>query len=612
LAAVQLDDKWGYIDTTGTEVTPLKYYRVWDFSEGMAVVSVDGNEDGGKENDSKGNDGSQDDDAQIMEKYGFIDETGSEVIPPEYDDADGFSEGLAAVAIGNLDEGYQWGFIDKAGNELIQIKYDEVSSFSERMAAVAVDGKWGFVFFDTSSYLYDEEDPGASVVLPLEMLAEITDKDSAIAAINAAIDGMTDKQKQSPTGIALVTLFAEEAIAQVAKATVGGSAITINQTNAAALQERAEDTAEAAEAALEGAGIKTQRALRADIKLWTNASTVTITLDPSAAGTLTSAIRVETPGYAVTIPASFINTEVGDEPLTITIAELDDADPFASATGRWVPTLAEMAGLPGVRLAPASPMPLATLKKFKIDFNREVAQSVKVSLPLADSDPSFQAVTNAGGDVAESSKYNNVTGTIDVRISGSDTYGVIDNKKDFGDIANKPKEMRDAIEILASKGIITGSGGNFNPDSPITRAEIAQIIVKALSKLDPNADGHFVDVQRNNWYFGTAGSAKRYGIFTGSGGRFMPTSNINKSELVVAAARTLRTELGDRNPANPDTLLRVYTDAALIASWGKTDIALATRENLVVRRMDGKFNGDGTVTRGDAAIILYRMLTKIW
>jgi len=39
---------------------------------------------------------------------------------------------------------------------------------------------------------------------------------------------------------------------------------------------------------------------------------------------------------------------------------------------------------------------------------------------------------------------------------------------------------------------------------------------------------------------------------------------------------------------------------------------LATRENLVVKRTDGKFMPKGTMTREDAAIILYRMFSRIW
>ena len=93
---------------------------------------------------------------------------------------------------------------------------------------------------------------------------------------------------------------------------------------------------------------------------------------------------------------------------------------------------------------------------------------------------------------------------------------------------------------------------------------------------------------------------------------FSPRGVIQKDQIVAVAARVLRSEMGYRDPANVDGVLGAYTDAGSIAGWGRTDIALATRENLVVRRTDGTFNGGATMTRGDAAVILYRMFMKIW
>jgi hypothetical protein len=577
-------------------------------------------------------------------KYGFIDKTGREVVPPKYDDANSFSWGMARVVVNLVRsewddfmwDSWEWRFIDKTGKEVILPKDAWVRDISEGMVTIALDGKWGFISLSGTQpptptptpppapeYIYDSLDPGASVKLPLDRLATVTNKDTALAAIRAAARAMTAEQKQSATGIDLVTLFAEECVAQAARTTVSGGAITINQAGIAALQAVALDVAKAADAVLAEEGVVTRRAIRADVKLKTNTSAVTITLNPSAAATTADNVRVETPGYAVSIPASFIKAEAGDAPLTITAAELDAVGAAGvyggirlvplSAGGGFVPALSRADGIRPYDTAPDGPAPTAAPKRLKIDFDREVDGNVKISLPTADGDPTYQTVAGEDGGVAVGSKYNPVTETIDVRISKSDTYMVKENKRDFGDIAGKPKEMRDAIEVLASKGIITGSGGKFNPDNPITRAEIAQIIIKTLAKLDPSADGGFSDVKRSDWYFGAAGSAKRHGIFTGSGGRFMPGDNITKVEIVAVAARTLRGEMGYKHPAGVDALLdAAYKDASSIASWGKGDVSLATRENLVVPRGDGMFNGGGTMTRGDAAIILYRMFTKLW
>ena len=173
--------------------------------------------------------------------------------------------------------------------------------------------------------------------------------------------------------------------------------------------------------------------------------------------------------------------------------------------------------------------------------------------------------------------------------------------------------MQDAINVLASKGIINGTTATtFGPDGRITRAEIAALIVRTLSKLDPDADGRFSDVRRSDWFFGAVGSAQRHGIVNGtSPTTFAPLSNILKDQIVAVCARTLRAEMKYRSPSNVSGVLSVYTDSASIAQWGREDIALATRENLV-GRTDGAFNGGATMTRGDAAVVLYRMFMKIW
>ena len=56
-----------------------------------------------------------------------------EVIPPTYEDAEYFSEGLAAVKLNG-----KWGYIDKAGKVIIQYKYDWAGAFEEGLAVVSI------------------------------------------------------------------------------------------------------------------------------------------------------------------------------------------------------------------------------------------------------------------------------------------------------------------------------------------------------------------------------------------------------------------------------------------------------------------------------------------
>ena len=76
--------------STGAEVVSCKYDEGYAFSEGLALVVVDG-------------------------AYGFVDGTGKEVVPCTYAYAYGFSGGLALVARGDENAAWKYGFVDRTG-----------------------------------------------------------------------------------------------------------------------------------------------------------------------------------------------------------------------------------------------------------------------------------------------------------------------------------------------------------------------------------------------------------------------------------------------------------------------------------------------------------------
>ena len=98
-AAVKRDGKYGFIDESGKEVVPFEYDLAADFSGGLALVKRNG-------------------------KWGRIDKTGNVVVPLEYDSVGPFSEGLAAV-----EQNEKCGFIDKTGNVVIPLEYESAGRF---------------------------------------------------------------------------------------------------------------------------------------------------------------------------------------------------------------------------------------------------------------------------------------------------------------------------------------------------------------------------------------------------------------------------------------------------------------------------------------------------
>jgi hypothetical protein len=75
---------------------------------------------------------------EVKGKYGFIDNTGKMVIPPQYSGAEPFFEGLAAVTVAR-----KRGYIDETGQMVIPPKYSWTFRFSEGLARVSLGKKWG-------------------------------------------------------------------------------------------------------------------------------------------------------------------------------------------------------------------------------------------------------------------------------------------------------------------------------------------------------------------------------------------------------------------------------------------------------------------------------------
>lgn len=135
--AVYKDDKWGYVDKQGKLVTPYLYRYVGDFSSGLTTVLKDRKFGAINHNGDTIIDFHYEHLGNFKEglaifrltdgsRLGYINTKGKVVIAPIWNEALDFSEGLAAVAVGD-DENSKWGFIDSTGKVVIEPQYDEVT-----------------------------------------------------------------------------------------------------------------------------------------------------------------------------------------------------------------------------------------------------------------------------------------------------------------------------------------------------------------------------------------------------------------------------------------------------------------------------------------------------
>src|SRR5262245_20990264 len=75
-------------------------------------------------------------------RWGYVDKNGNRVINPQFERAESFSSGLAAVRLG------KWGYIDYSGKIAINPQFDRATSFSDGVAVVEIASRWGYINTD--------------------------------------------------------------------------------------------------------------------------------------------------------------------------------------------------------------------------------------------------------------------------------------------------------------------------------------------------------------------------------------------------------------------------------------------------------------------------------
>ena len=460
----------------------------------------------------------------------------------------------------------------------------------------------------SADYIYDIPNSGADVILDTDRLNMVTDPASAASAVQPQVQSMTSEQKASATGVDLATLYAETAAAKAASQKMDNGDLLINAALLADLQSASTQAISAVEGALTGGGVTTARYLSNTVTLVTDEANITVRIDPDVLTTEVDKVRVETPNYALTFKLPDLAPDLTQ---TLTFSA-KSAAAGSTAPSTAVSSFSSNADGQNFTTIFRSIVSNAAAPAVEIGMTGgKTTNSITVSLPSEGGDTTYRTVATSDG-TATASKYNPATTMMDGKVNISGTYTLKSNEKDFTDIANKSTEMQKAIRYLASKGIINGTTATtFSPDGSINRAEIATLLVKALGKLDSTATASFSDVTKGNWFYTAAASSQRHKLINGyEDNTFRGTTNISKVQIVAVSSRVLKTEMGYKEPALPATYLSKYSDT--IASWAQSEVALATKENLVVYRTDGTFSGSKNMTRGDAAIIIYRLFQRIW
>jgi hypothetical protein len=182
-----------------------------------------------------------------------------------------------------------------------------------------------------------------------------------------------------------------------------------------------------------------------------------------------------------------------------------------------------------------------------------------------------------------------------------------DAQSSYMDIADHPAK-RDIIQ-LHSAGIMNGLDEmHFGPDSLITRIDLIAAVAKAASLAAVEYSGAYSDVVESQPYAGLVQAAYDADLlFPTNGGLLLPQSPATKEEMTYLFARAAKMAVGQPFLLGDSGW---YRDSNEISSWAREEVEAALGTGLIPQAEDGFFHPSESITRGDTAVYLRRLLYK--
>ncbi|MCM3080406.1 YcdB/YcdC domain-containing protein [Brevibacillus invocatus] len=181
------------------------------------------------------------------------------------------------------------------------------------------------------------------------------------------------------------------------------------------------------------------------------------------------------------------------------------------------------------------------------------------------------------------------------------------------DIGDHPQ--KEALELAIRYGFMTVTDGKLEPDKELTRGEAAQIMARALDRVEFRSRSYFgfsdepvqlfsfSDVDAKHPLFGVIQKNLQHGVIAKEGQRFEPDKLITRAQLADMAARML----GYGDLLNkPEIFVPSYSD---LQKNQIPAVTLLHAEGIVIPGSSaGKFDPEGSVTKAEIAQLLKALL----
>lgn len=164
-----------------------------------------------------------------------------------------------------------------------------------------------------------------------------------------------------------------------------------------------------------------------------------------------------------------------------------------------------------------------------------------------------------------------------------------------------------AIDKWSAYKVVVGyENGDFRPNNPITRAELAAILTRVFNLQDTTGAPTYVDVFINPgiWYEDAVSKVSALGLMHIEGVFFEPNQPATREEAAYALAKAY--QIVSKPSENTS-----FADEETVATWSKEAVDSLVQLGYISGHPDGTFKPQGTLTRAELVTMLENMTEQL-
>ncbi len=217
--------------------------------------------------------------------------------------------------------------------------------------------------------------------------------------------------------------------------------------------------------------------------------------------------------------------------------------------------------------------------------------------------------SGGGGGTPPSSSGSGSINNITIPPKGEDNYeDILDTYLlTFKDMKNH--WAREDVEYMAELGIIQGkSEDQFMPEDNISRAEFAALITRTMGLSETPYENSFYDVVSEDWYSGYVQTVRSNNFMNGYDGLFNPNSPITREEIAKVIVAAYNSKTGTALETGKSIY---FNDIDQISYWAWDYVAEAVDLGFINGVSEELFAPKEIATRAQAAVMLRRVYDKL-